>query len=188
MHLRSLLSLTVLLAGCGGDPGVRMRSGIDWHSYVKSRDGGSVGSDFEGMRFRPNLCDPEELRPEYGKLDETSLIRFFEKQHLDARIERPRADLTYLVVGGASTDKPVWLRVATLANANEAAHELHQAMLQHGPGSWGVHRSNLAVLGPVSAPSDAIGFAGLTKLACWGVFTIAGTDDAFVVPGGYTEL
>ena len=54
--------------------------------------------------------------------------------------------------------------------------------------SWGVHRSNLAVLGPAGDPSDTITFAAVTKLACWGVFTIAETDDAFVVPGGYTEL
>jgi hypothetical protein len=140
------------------------------------------------MRFRAGLCDAEELRPDYGRLDETSILRFLERQRIDARIERPRADLMYVNIGGAGTEKPIRLRVAILANADDAGRELHQGILQHGPGSWGIRRSNLAVLGPVGSVGDDIAFAGVTKLACWGVFTIAGTDDAFVVPGGYTEL
>lgn len=140
------------------------------------------------MRFRPGLCEADELHPDYAHLDETSLIGFLERQHIDARVERPRADLLYLSLGGAGTVQPIRLRVAILANADDAGRELHEGILQHGPGSWGVHRSNLAVLGPVGSFSDDIAFAATTKLACWGVFTVAGTDDTFVVPGGYTEL
>jgi hypothetical protein len=33
-----------------------------------------------------------------------------------------------------------------------------------------------------------LAFALKTRLACWGVLTVAGRDDDFVVPGGYTEL
>jgi hypothetical protein len=165
-----------------------MTSGADWHTYVREWSGGPPSSSLDSIRFRPGLCDADELRPEYGRLDETSLTRFLERQHLDARIERPRADLLYVNIAGAGAERPVRLRVAILANADEAGRELHQGILQHGPGSWGVHRSNLAVLGPVGSAGDDIAFAGVTKLACWGVFTIAGTDDAFVVPGGYTEL
>jgi hypothetical protein len=40
----------------------------------------------------------------------------------------------------------------------------------------------------VGDPEDDIAFAARTKLACWGVFTVTGLDDAFVIPGAYTEL
>ena len=166
----------------------RMTSGTDWHSFVRHRSGAPATAELDAIRFRPNLCDADELRPDYGRLDEGSIVRFLERQHVDVRIERPRADLMYLNVGGAGTDRPVRLRVAILANADEAGRELNEGILQHGSGSWGVRRSNLAILGPVGSPGDDIAFAGVTKLACWGMFTIAGTDDTFVVPGGYTEL
>ena len=173
--------------GCGS-PALRMTSGTDWHSFVRHRSGGPATSELDAIRFRQGLCDADELRPDYARLDEGSIVRFLERQHIDARVERPRADLMYLNVGGAGTERPIRLRVAILASADEAGRELHQGILQHGPGSWGVRRSNLAVLGPVGSQGDDIAFAGVTKLACWGVFTIAGTDDTFVVPGGYTEL
>ena len=35
---------------------------------------------------------------------------------------------------------------------------------------------------------NIMAFAERTKLACWGVLTVAGPDDAMVVPGGYREL
>jgi len=75
-----------------------------------------------------------------------------------------------------------------LDNADQAGSELHEALLQHGEGAWGVHRSNLAALIPTGPYTEALAFAAKTKLACWGVFTAAGTDDTFVVPGGYFEL
>jgi hypothetical protein len=180
--------LGCLLPGCGAEIGLRMNNGTDWHSYVRDRSGGPATDNLDATHFKAGMCDGEEQRPDYSKLDETSLLRFLERQHIDARVERPRADLLYVSVGGAGTEAPIRLRVAILGSSDEAGRELYQGILQHGPGSWGVRRSNLAVLGPVGAPGDDIAFAGVTKLACWGVFTIAGTDDAFVVPGGYTEL
>jgi hypothetical protein len=175
------------MAGCGGDPGFKVSRGSDWRAYVKGRSGAAT-ADLDAIQFRPGLCEGDESRPDYARLDELHLVRFLERQRIDVQIERPRADLVYLVLGGANTSRPVRLRVAVLGNADEAGRELHQAILQHGPGSWGVHRSNLAVLGPVASPTDAIAFAAMTKLACWGVFTIADTDDAFVIPGAYAEL
>jgi hypothetical protein len=121
-------------------------------------------------------------------MDETHVVAFFERHRLDARIERPRADLVYVVVSGSHLSQPVRLRIAILGDADQAGRELHEAILEHGEGSWGVHRSNIAVLGPVASEEDALAFAAETKLACWGVFAIAGRDDTFVVPGGYTEL
>jgi len=188
MRIGCSLFLPLVLVACGASPGLRMTSGTDWRAYVHDRSGKPAGSDLEATRFRATLCDADELRPDYARLDEKHLIAFLERQHIDVRIERPRADLIYLNLGGAGTERPIRLRVAILASADEAGRELHQGITQHGPGSWGVRRSNLAVLGPIGSPSDDLAFAGTTKLACWGVFTIAGTDDTFVVPGGYTEL
>ena len=62
------------------------------------------------------------------------------------------------------------------------------SLLQHGPGWWGVRRANLAVLAPKTSLHDAAAFALKFKLVCWGMFTIAGNDDAYVVPGPYAEL
>lgn len=182
------MGLSLLLAACGASPALQLTGGTDYHSFVTDRDGGRAGTDPATLRFRPSLCEASEQKPEYKTLGENDLIEFLARQHIDARIERPRADLTYAILTGAGTRKPVWLRVAILKDASEAGRELHEALLQHGEGSWGVHRSNLAVLGPIASPDDAIAFAATTKLACWGVFTVAGLDDTFVVPGAYTEL
>lgn len=186
-YSRMLLGVAVL-AGCGSEPALRMNSGSSLYAFVQDREGGAPGSELDRLRFKPGLCDGEDLRPEIARLDETSLIRFLERQNIGVRLERPRADLTYVNLTGAGTQSPVRMRVAILASADEAGRELHQAVLQHGAGSWGVHRSNLAVLGPLGSTEDDLTFAAKTKLACWGVFTIAGRDDTFVVPGAYMEL
>jgi len=141
-----------------------------------------------GLRFKPGLCTAEELRPDGRVLTEGNLIEFLSRQQLDVRIERPRADLIYLVVSGAGTDAPVRLRVAILKGPSQAGLDLHQALLEHGPGSWGVHRSNLAVLGPIGSLEDDLVFAAKTRLSCWGMFMTAGRDDTYAVPGGYREL
>ncbi|MFC1643383.1 hypothetical protein ACFL5O_12005 [Myxococcota bacterium] len=96
--------------------------------------------------------------------------------------------MVYLNLSGVGTQSPVRLRVAILKNKDQASRELHEGILQHGLGSWGVHRSNLAVLGPVGATEDDLCLAAKLKLPCWGVFTLAGNDDTFVVPGAYLEL
>jgi hypothetical protein len=161
----------------------------DVHAYVVRTSGGAAtANDPAGLRFKPGLCDAQELRPDGQTLSEGNLIEFLSRQQLDVRIERPRSDLIYLVVSGAGTDVPVRLRVAVLKNADEAGAELHQALLQHGSGAWGVRRSNLAVLGPIGSLDDDLTFAAKTRLACWGMFMTSGRDDAYAVPGGYREL
>lgn len=186
--LRRVIAISLLVAGCGGGQGLSLSSSVNWSAYVQDRKGGAASGNPREMRFRPNLCEANELKPEYAKLDETHVISFLERQQIDVRIERPRADLVYLNLAGTVAQRPVRLRVAILPDADEAGRELHQAILQHGTGAWGVHRSNLAILGPIGDPTDTVAFAAVTRLACWGVFTIGGTDDTFVVPGGYTEL
>jgi hypothetical protein len=167
---------------------MRVSPAVSYATVARDRSGASPTSDPTATRFRPGLCEGEDLHPEYERLDESSLIRFLERQRLDLRVERPRADLIYVNVNGMGTPQPVRLRVAILRTADEAGRELADALAQHGKGAWGVHRSNLAVLGPVGEPTDDIVFAAMTKVACWGVFTVAAGDDAIVIPGGYREL
>jgi hypothetical protein len=189
--LRRFIAVTLLaqgMAGCGGSQGLVLSSSVNWAAYVQDKKGGSASGNPREMRFRPNLCEANELKPEYAALDETDVISFLERQSIDVRIERPRADLIYLNLAGTVAQRPVRLRVAILPSSDEAGRELHEAILEHGTGSWGVHRSNLAILGPIGEPTDSVAFAAVTRLACWGVFTIGGRDDTFVVPGGYTEL
>src|SRR5689334_19242837 len=94
------IGVVLFLSACGADQGLRMTSGADWHAYVQDPGGGRPGTGPDGLRFRPGLCNADELHPEYARLDETSLTRFLERQHVDARIERPRADLLCVNIGG----------------------------------------------------------------------------------------
>ncbi len=183
--LRSLSGL--LLLGCSS-PVLRMSDGSDAKAYAASPSGEGPGSTPDGLRFKAGLCSSQDLRPEGKLLTEGDLVAFLSRQQLDVRIERPRSDLVYLNVTGAGTESPVRLRVAILKSSAEAGRELHEAILQHGPGSWGVHLSNLAVLGPIGELSDDVTFAAKTKLSCWGVFMTAGRDDTYVGPGAYREL
>ena len=181
------LLVALVLAGCSS-PVLRVNDGTDVNAYVAHREGGAPGSAPDELRFKPGVCDGQDLRPEGKRLDEGHIIQFLTRQQLDVRVERPRSDLIYLVVTGAGTEAPVRLRVAILKSADEAAVELNQAILQHGPGSWGVRRSNLAVLGPIGSLEDDLIFAAKTKLSCWGMFMTAGRDDSYAVPGAYREL
>lgn len=178
----------VALTSCGGSAGLRMTDGTDLRSYVQDRKGPASGGELAEIRFKDGLCDGEPMRPEHARLDENALVQFLTRQHLDVRLDRPRADLVYVLIGGAGTEAPVRMRVAILETPDQAGLELHEALLQHGEGAWGVHRGNLAVLVPFGPYTEAVAFAAKTKLACWGVFTAAGADDTFVVPGGYLEL
>jgi hypothetical protein len=160
----------------------------DVNAYVVKGKAESSEANPSNLRFKPGLCDANELVPEGKQLTEEHIIAFLNKQQLDVRVERPRSDLIYLMVSGAGTDVPVRLRVAVLKNADEAGLELHEALLQHGPGAWGVRRSNLAVLGLTGSLADDLTFAAKTRLSCWGMFMTAGRDDTYSVPGGYREL
>src|SRR4051794_4867181 len=141
------------LVGCSS-PMFHVNDRSDVKAYV-TRGGGTTSENSPGgLRFKPGVCDAAELSPDGRQLTEANIIEFLNKQRLDVRIERPRSDLIYLVVSGAGTDVPVRLRVAVLKNADEAGAELHAALLQHGPGAWGVRRSNLAVLGAIGSLDD----------------------------------
>ncbi|MGA2448618.1 MAG: hypothetical protein ABTD50_08080 [Polyangiaceae bacterium] len=132
------------------------------------------------------------MRPDYGTLNESSLVAFLQSQQLSVRVERQpvepgKPELVFVFVSAPSGSQTIPLRVAMLKTPDEAGRDLYDALLQHGSGVWGVHRANVAVLGPPGSPDDDLAFAAKTRLACWGTFTIAEGGDAVVIPGGYAE-
>jgi hypothetical protein len=188
---RISIGLVVALGGCAASP-VRFSSAIDWHAYVVARES---RDDLSHLAFRPEVCQGYDLHADYGRLDEANFVHFLQAQRLIVQVEQVQKqsvepgqpDLHYVSVSVPAAALPLSLRVAVLPSADEAAHALQEALLERGSGSWGVHRSNVSVLGPTGSKADDIAIAAITKLACWGAFTIADTDDTFVVPGGYGE-
>lgn len=135
---------------------------------------------------KPDACSGIDLRPDYSTLSVGHFEAFLTAQNIPFQRIRARDDLHYL--DSTIDGEGVRFRVATLTSPRDAARDLYEALLQHGKGSWGVHRANIAVLAPIGqTEDDIVGFAVRTKLACWGVLTAAGRDDAFVIPGGYYE-
>ncbi|WP_394832167.1 hypothetical protein LVJ94_37190 [Pendulispora rubella] len=150
---------------------------------------GCGGGHYQPAPLQPSVCSGVDLQPASTALDERALLDFLRAQGVQARAEQKRGDLVYVEVLNPNDNKWMRLRVAILPSPMAAGRELHEAMLQHKKGSWGVHRGNLAVLGPVAGMNEILGFAGKTKLACWGVLTVAASsDEAVVIPGGYREI
>ena len=98
-----------------------------------------------------------------------------------------------VIVAGGGNDKVFAGTGDDLVCGGWGADRLHGGggrdwIAQHGSGSWGVHRSNLAILGPIQDPADMLDLVATNKLACWGVLTIGTGADVYVIPGGYREL
>jgi hypothetical protein len=180
--------LALVLSACSESLPLQMH-GVDWRRYVVERpDRGEL----RGTRFRTEVCEGYNLRPDYATLTEASLVRFLHDQRLDVQVQHQAVDaqnpdLNYVFVTIPGVVQPVSLRVAALPNADEAGRTLTEAIGKRGSGSWGVHRSNLAVLGPAGSAEDDISVAATSKLACWGTFTMDYRGDATVIPGGYAE-
>jgi hypothetical protein len=176
------------LAGCGasGQASFGQNGGTASGSAYQANATSRVSSSPEEARFGREVCKDYDVRPNYTANGVDDIERFLRERGFTIRREDPRRDLSYLDVTGNGV-KNLRLRVATLASPVEAGRDLHEAILQHGAGSWGVHRSRLAVLVPPSDTEAAMDFASRSKLACWGEMMIAGRDDTFVVPGGYRE-
>lgn len=139
------------------------------------------------LRLKPSVCEGIDLRPANDYLEADDLTGFLEQRGVPVETRPLRPDLV-LVKIQAKNAKDVELRVAILDSPADAAGELHEAMLEHGQGSWGLHRGNLSVLGPIGSVDAIVDVAATTQLACWGSLLIEGRDDTFAIGGGYVEF
>jgi hypothetical protein len=177
-----------LIVGCGSSSPVARTGSVDLRASYEGVSGGDPTFAPNRFRLKPTVCQGGETAPVLDQtLDERSLLEHLTAANVQFKVQRARADLIYVDVLDAGTVQPVRLRLAILKSRHAAGRELHEAIQQHGRGSFGFHRGNLAVLAPVSPLEDALAFAVKTRLACWGVLTMAGADDDFVVAGGYAE-
>jgi len=174
-------------AGCGASD-LHISGAPPASQYVVSFSGEPSGASLGEVRLAQDVCKGVDLKPVGRPLDADAFEAFVKAQGLETRTIRARADLVFVDVVNAGTSAPVRFRVAVLDTAGAAGHELHGALLQHGEGSWGLQRGNLAVLAPTGSIDDIVVMASKLRLACWGTLMIAGHDDTYVVPGGYTEL
>lgn len=199
MRSARLLPLAVLLAACtsssqkggtfaigAGEKTFTATGDTDIERFVEEPPvpGGPAPGN---LQLKPSVCEGIDLRPANDYLEADDLTRFLEQQGVAAETRSLRPDLV-LVKIQAKNAKDLELRVAILDSSTDASGELHRAMLEHGQGSWGLHRSNLSVLGPIGSVEDIVDVAASTQLACWGSLLIEGRDDTFAIGGGYVEF
>jgi hypothetical protein len=174
-------------AGCSGAPPQARYMTVDGDGSGSTVDAdGDSSTSLGNVHFRQNLCAGYSLKPEYGQISYDHLQRFLTQQGFQVRVEYARRDLVYLDVSGNGIPEHR-LRVAILDDNVRAGRELHEAILEHGAGAWGVHRANLAVLAPIGSTHQVAYFTTRSKLVCWGEVMMAGRDDTFVLAGGYRE-
>lgn len=182
-----LLAATAAVAGCGHAS--QMPPGPDWRNFVIDRPG---YYGLWGHTWRPGVCAGVDLKPDYRPLNEASLVAFLRDQQYNVRVERQpvapgKPDLVFVFVQFPGSAESIPLRVAMLKSPDDAGRDLYDALLERGSWAWGVHRSNVAVLGPRGSEDDDLAFAAKTKLACWGTFTITDGTSVYVTPGAYAE-
>jgi hypothetical protein len=192
--------LALGLTACAG-----LESGIDYPSDLNTDVGPQLLTPenapdpsvrLNKMKIAPQACDKIDTHAITGPLNQEDFSRFLEAQGFKIEPRKARNNLYwYDIPNGGDPPKPgevpknfVRLRLAILDDQAHASADLHQSILEHGPGWWGVRRSNLAILAPKTSLREALAFALKYKLPCWGIFTYGGLDDAYVVPGPYGEL
>lgn len=187
-------ALVLGVSGCSG-----IDAGIDYPSdlpgdlgpqLLTPENGPDPGLRFSRFKIAPDACKGIDTHTINQPLNQDDLSRFLERQGVKIAARKARGNLYWYDFpnGREAPNNFVRLRLAVLDDGPGASKDLQASLLEHGPGWWGVRRSNLAVLAPRASLHDALAFALKYKLACWGVFTIAGNDDAYVVPGPYSEL
>lgn len=145
------------------------------------------GTGLGHIRLRHEVCTGVPLAPDSGQQSFDTVMTFLKASGFEVKSATARADLQYIDVQ-VDAKHSVRLRVAVLPSAARAGEDLHEGMTKQGTGSWGVHRSNVAILGPRGHVDDIVAFAAKTRLACWGVLSIQDGDDTVTVPGGYLEF
>lgn len=189
--LAAALALALGAPACSGiDAGVEYPSDLpNIDRYLLTPENGADPSLTLGeFKVGPETCQGIDTHPVTQKLSPDDLTRFLAAHGAGSVSPKLARSNLYWFDFPSSEKSFVRLRLAVLEDAKGATRDLHDALLQHGPGWWGVHRSNLAVLAPKASLREAMAFAIKHKLVCWGVFTYAGNDDAYVVPGPYAEL
>ncbi len=191
---KTLLALSVTLVpalcACSG-----IDSGIDYpgdlpeiDSKIVTPEGESDPSvSFGAFRVRPEACQGIDTHSITQKLGQDDFARLLEHEGVKVEAKKARGNL-YWYDFPTGEGGFVRLRLAVTDDASTGAKYLHESLLEHGPGWWGLRRSNLAILAPKASLREGLSFAIKHKLVCWGMFTMAGNDDAYVVPGPYTEL
>ncbi len=139
------------------------------------------------FKFAPNVCQGLDTHAQTALLTPDDFARFLESQGAKVAPLKARPDLFWFDVPTGEDNKVIRMRLAVLSSSALAAKDLHDSLLDHGPGWWGVRRSNLALLMPKADLDEALAFAVKHKLMCWGIFTYSGRDDAYVVAGPYSE-
>jgi hypothetical protein len=140
------------------------------------------------FKFAPAVCQGIDVHAQTATLTAEDLQRFLDKEGVKVTSTKARPDLFWFdFPNGGENNGKLRVRLAILPSPALAAKDLHDALLDHGPGWWGVRRSNLALLVPKGDLGQALAFSLKYKLECWGIFTYAGRDDAYVVPGPYSE-
>lgn len=193
--ISATLALSLGMTGCsaGLSSGIEYPdvSDVDLEGNVVSPEGDERASvTLSEFKFAPETCTGIDTTFAKDDIDQEDLTRFLNTRGLPIKPKRARDDLWWFEV--ENKDDPgdenvLRLRLAVSKDRYAAAKDLHDSLLQHGPGWWGVRRGNLALLAPRASLSKALRFAIKYKLVCWGMFTYAGVDDVYVVAGGYTE-
>ena len=184
----------LISVGCTG-----LSAGVDYPDFSRStvkdaslspENDESPSIDLQTFRIRAEVCkgiDTQSVTRPIAGDDLTRFLRDVGAQNIEVRA---RGNLVWFDFPGSSPEDGdvVRLRLAILSDAKEAANELHVALLEHGPGWWGLRRGNLSVLAPRAGVAEAMAFALRYKLVCWGMFEMAESDDVMVIPGPYMEL
>jgi hypothetical protein len=189
-------SLGAALVGCAGiEADVAYPSDLpsDYDNLLATPEGGSGPSISLGsFKVKAEACQGLDVHPITQPLNQDDLARFLEAQGVKIVPKKARTNLYWFdFPNGTKGGYPrgfTRLRVAILDNPGAAAKDLHDSLLDHGPGWWGFRRANIAVLAPKTSLGEAMAFTVKHKLACWGVVSYAGHDDAYVIPGPYAEL
>lgn len=196
----ALLSCTAL--GCSGlDSGVQYPEKLPEvpESAISSPEGDKGGAiGFNSFRVKVDACklgngQPVDTHTVVAALTQEDFARHMEAMGEKVAPQKARGNLYWYDLpvkegAGEKEQRYLRMRVAVLGSPEEAAIDLHKSLLEHGPGWWGVRRSNLAILLPKAGLDEAMRFAMKYKLPCWGSMAYAGRDDVYVIPGPYTQL
>lgn len=187
-------ALAPLSMGCYG-----IEAGSDYPDYSSSKvrkllltpeNDTSPSISLGGFVIRDEACEGVDTRVELDQIAQDDMSRHLERIGAPPVQIKARGNLYWFDFPGTDPDDGdvVRLRLAVLGDAKEAADELHKSLLEHGPGWWGLRRSNISVLAPKAGLTEAVAFALKYKLACWGMISYTDRDDVNVVPGPYMEL